>query len=517
MVDSTIYVGPDIEPNIHINGKTLFVLDRARRDPLIKSFINANKTSGRISYVEEVTVDQMKGFKKPGEDAAQQNVELGENANQKYVLNTIDDAIKAGASDIHLFVNKVKDTFDVKYRVLGDRDIASRDVPKPAAYGMDIMRCIYQSMCDIAGSQFHEHREQNASMKRDILPPEISGVRIAHSHVMNGHKMVGRLLYKNAAGKTLQSLGILPSQIATLLSLMARPDGITLFTGVTGSGKSTSLTALLMLMFEMSNRRDNIITVEDPVEFILDGIYQIPVQDNGDPQERRKAYHSATEIIMRMDPDACMISELRDLTSIETAIDISLSGHKVLTSFHVIGIINLLFRMAHKGLRKETIADHNLVTGMVSQSLVKTLCPHCSIPVSEIQGKKADHLKRRLELGQIDFRTARIRGDGCQHCRGGYVGRTALAEVAQNTEEFVNYYLKEEKGHMRSLLREMGVITKTEVALIKISEGLVDIRDAEKELGPFDNNSDNLTFSNTFTDKLHATKEKERELENATA
>ncbi|WP_161803931.1 GspE/PulE family protein [Gulbenkiania mobilis] len=416
---------------------------------------------------------------------------------QKEVLKIIDDAIACSASDIH-FVKKDQRTL-VLFRCLGDLDPeTSPRLSQTADWGMSAMRCIYQSMTDVSGTQFSTSEPQDASMDRNRLPPSLFGARIATTPIFSGHYMVIRLLYKGATTKTLAELGYTKAHIHCLEYALRNPSGIVLIAGVTGSGKTTTLATALNKVYDASEGKVNIVTVEDPVEFILPA-RQIAVTAEGD-DARKAAYGRAVKATMRLDPDVCMISELRDETTIMQAIQLALTGHQVFSTVHALDTTSILPRLEMYGIPREVLADNKLITALVAQTLVKKLCPACKISHEDaIEIKAIEERYVRHLNGVIDTDKVKYKGAGCSQCNHtGYSGRTVLAEVVLPDAKYMQHYRDGNRIAMRDhAFTHCGWISRHEHARNLVQDGVIDPRDAEAAIGPL--TADRIESDHTIT------------------
>jgi general secretion pathway protein E len=221
-------------------------------------------------------------------------------------------------------------------------------------------------------------------------------------------------LSREMASLTLEALGFDEPSRAALRRLANEPYGMLLVTGPTGSGKTTTLYAVLG---ETHGGQDKVVTIEDPVEYQLAGVLQIPVNE-----KKGLTFARGLRSILRHDPDKIMVGEIRDGETAEIAVQAALTGHLVYTTVHANNVFDVIGRFMHMG-----IDPYNLVAalnGVVAQRLVRLNCPHCSVPVVPDAALVAES-----QLGDVSGFAFRA-GHGCGHCRGsGYAGRSAVAEV----------------------------------------------------------------------------------------
>lgn len=329
----------------------------------------------------------------------------------KLVNSTLYDALKQGASDIHL--EAVPAGLVIKYRIDG---VLSR---VGGASGVELAEQAISRIKVMAELDIAERRvPQDGRFKARTGGREID-FRVSIMPSIHGEDAVLRVLDKEhltreMSGLTLESLGFAESTRSVLRRLASEPYGMLLVTGPTGSGKTTTLYATLG---ETNHGLDKIITIEDPVEYQLAGVLQIPVNE-----KKGLTFARGLRSILRHDPDKIMVGEIRDGETAEIAVQAALTGHLVFTTVHANNVFDVIGRFMHMG-----IDPYNLVAalnGVVAQRLVRVNCSHC---VADVVPDAA--LLAASELGDVAAFRFRA-GQGCGHCRGaGYRGRRAVAEV----------------------------------------------------------------------------------------
>src|SRR5213076_1887749 len=221
---------------------------------------------------------------------------------------------------------------------------------------------------------------------------------------------------------TLEALGFDAPSLATLRMLAQEAYGMLLVTGPTGSGKTTTLYAALT---EIHNGREKIITIEDPVEYQLPGILQIPVNE-----KKGLTFAKGLRSILRHDPDKIMVCEIRDRETAEIAVQSALTGHLVLTTVHANNVFDVFGRFTHMGI--DPYAFVSALNGIWAQRLIRMNCPHCATPYVPDQAELASAHLHSEEVGDYLF----MRGKGCGDCRGtGYKGRRSIAEILTLNDE----------------------------------------------------------------------------------
>jgi general secretion pathway protein E len=255
-------------------------------------------------------------------------------------------------------------------------------------------------------------------------------VRVSTMPSSHGERVVMRLLDKNATRLDLHSLGMTAENHENFRKLIQRPHGIILVTGPTGSGKSTTLYAGLQ---ELNSNERNILTVEDPIEFDIDGIGQTQVNPKVD-----MTFARGLRAILRQDPDVVMIGEIRDLETAEIAVQASLTGHLVMSTLHTNTAVGAITRLRDMGIEPFLISSSLL--GVLAQRLVRTLCNECKEPYeADKEQKKLFGLKKKESLTLYHAK-------GCEECgHKGYRGRTGIHELLM-VDESVQELIHSEAG-----------------------------------------------------------------------
>ena len=309
----------------------------------------------------------------------------------KLVTSTLYDALKSGASDVHLESNPKG--LVIKYRIDGVL------APVKTVEGTDIAEQVVSRIKVISELDIAERRvPQDGRFRASNKGREID-FRVSIMPSVFGEDAVLRILDKRALtdelrGLTLEQLGFEPEMIARLRDLSREPHGMLLATGPTGSGKTTTLYAVIS---EVNNGRDKIITIEDPVEYQLSGVLQIPVNE-----KKGLTFARGLRSILRHDPDRIMVGEIRDPETAEIAVQSALTGHLVYTTVHANNVFDVIGRFMHMGVDTFNLAS--ALNAVLAQRLVRVICKAC-------------------------------RSAGCADCRGtGFRGRKAIAELLVVTD-----------------------------------------------------------------------------------
>jgi general secretion pathway protein E len=281
---------------------------------------------------------------------------------------------------------------------------------------------------------------------------------------IHGEDAVIRILDKRAmmaayGALSLEALGFDADSLVRLRELAEEPHGMLLVTGPTGSGKTTTLYAALT---EIHNGRDKIITIEDPVEYQIAGILQIPVNER-----KGLTFAKGLRSILRHDPDKIMVGEIRDRETAEIAVQSALTGHLVLTTVHANSVFDVFGRFTHMGI--DPYAFVSALNGIWAQRLVRLNCSRCAVPFVPADAELARLGLARADVGGYDFR----RGAGCGDCRGtGYRGRRAIAEILALGDELREMVVEKRPiRQIKELARAQGTRSLREAALALARSG----------------------------------------------
>ncbi len=349
-----------------------------------------------------------------GESIDENELDLGAaRAGERPVIQLVDrilaEGIQSRASDIHL--EPEESGVAVRYRIDG----VLRQVmvlPKPAGVPL-VSRVKIMAQLDIADRL----RPQDGRARVAVSGNRVD-LRVSTLPASQGEKVVIRILDQRATILSLDSLGLLPDELTRIQELLQAREGIVLVTGPTGSGKTTTLYSMLR---SVQGRGVNIVTVEDPVEYRLQGIVQVQVNEKAG-----LTFPAALRSILRQDPDVILVGEIRDKETANIAIQASLTGHLVLSTLHTNDAASSVTRLVDIGIESYKIAA--ALKGVVAQRLMRRLCVHCR----ELSvGQVPDRLKKYFpEQGTL------YRAVGCAECSmTGYRGRLAIEEVLHATDE----------------------------------------------------------------------------------
>ncbi len=400
-------------------------------------------------------------FKDVIQELTQENVELtgdGDGADVdadapliRLVNQIIVDAFKIRASDIHL--EPLGKRFRLRYRI--DGMLQEMKSPPKQLQSAIIARLKIQ-----AGMAISEHRVPQDGRIQSKVGNKVIDLRVSCLPTNHGESIVMRILDKEGLRLGLPQLGFLSDDQATFERIIALPDGILLVTGPTGSGKTTTLYSCLNFI----NRPDRkIITVEDPVEYILAGINQVQVNDLVG-----FTFASALRAILRQAPNVVMIGEIRDIETASIAINASLTGHLVFSTLHTNDAPGAVTRLVDIGVKPFLIASSTRC--LMAQRLVRKICPKCAAPYHPSDGEM-----RALGLTEDSVKNANIqKGRGCSNCNNsGNRGRFGIFEIFVVDDEGRKLiYDRVPTSVLRQRAREMGMRTLREDGIRKVLSGL---------------------------------------------
>lgn len=385
----------------------------------------------------------------------------------RLVNSTIFDALQLGASDIHLETEA--EGLNIKLRI--DGILSKAGEVSGLALGEEVIsRIKVLADLDIAERRIPQDGRFRVSVNgRDI------DLRVSIMPSLFGEDAVLRLLDRRALTQsqqalTLDTLGLSSEIKASIRKLANLPHGMLLVTGPTGSGKTTTLYGVLT---EINQGFDKIVTIEDPVEYRLPGVLQIPVND-----KKGLTFARGLRSILRHDPDRIMVGEIRDPETAEIAVQAALTGHLVLTTVHANSVFDVLGRFLH--MEVDPYSFSAALNGIVAQRLLRILCEHCAVddatPIAEL-------LQRHGVAAPTERSPIRVRrAVGCSHCRGtGYKGRIATAEVMLVNDEL--RHLITEKAPLATLKRvaaASGVVPLRHAATQLALEGRTTMEEVER-------------------------------------
>jgi type II secretory ATPase GspE/PulE/Tfp pilus assembly ATPase PilB-like protein len=482
---------PDQDKLCLLSDGMLYVAQSYQTDMVVLSYMELLRRNKMPFTVKIVTVDEIQRLHG---HAHTLRVKQDNTFRQTQVVTLIREGVKRRASDIH-FRNYERHTeiwmridgFLEKSHVLNSED------------GMAMCGTMYGSMCDVADPTYELRKSQDGRLKRQYLNScGLHGARIATRPMEYGNIVVLRLLYNAEAAPSLHNLGYLQEQILLISRMTNRTTGINIFSGPTGSGKSTSLKILLSQLLTQFNYHIHLLTIEDPPEYMIEGAVQTPILCDKDvPEEVARAWVKSISNAMRLDPDTIMIGEMRDHESAVTAFRAAMTGHGVWTTLHANNAIQILDRLRDMQVDLSFITDASLMTGLINQSLVPLNCDSCKRPYLQHADEIEPTLRARIEqYCQPEKVLLKGTDKGCAQCGGkGYMGRHAVAECIIPDQKMMNLYKTSGASAARSYwVKEKKGITKCAHLIHYINQGLVDPLIGEQKVCALDEDLLTLTL-----------------------
>lgn len=484
--DGEFKLPPDVQSLVcYLSDGRVLVSKSHRTDARVRAFIARLENIKRVIRVLHVDFSVVESAYQSAKEA--KTVEkFNESDMQQAAYALFSRAADERSSDIHIRVSETDNT-QIYLRIIGDMEMIEEH---PYAYGHALILAIYQAMTDQADATFTPMSPQDARIgKEGKLPRSLTGIRVATLPQVGGNVMILRLLYKDTRQTSdLGELGFSEGQVEAFMRLRRRTTGIIFNSGPTGAGKSTTLQRALTGVIQETEGRKNIITVEDPPEYPIQGAVQVPVTNAETEEKRNEQFQTAIRAALRSDPDIMMIGEIRDGAAAKLAIASAMTGHPTWTSIHANSALDIFDRLVDMNIHINKLSSHTVISGLIAQRLVKVLCPNCRETIENAVAKKLrdpDDVKRILEFFPEDKHRIFVRGEGCDECNGGqpgYTGRTLIAEVVETDKEFMRLMRTGDRdGAVRHWISRGGVTMEMH-AREKVLEGLIDPFDAEEEV-----------------------------------
>jgi type IV pilus assembly protein PilB len=413
-------------------------------DELLASLDTSGEVSVEKEKKEEADIMQV--------DASAPEVE-------KLVNAIIIEAVRLKASDIHIepFEKKVL----VRYRVDGQLRRASFKIPLVYKNALISKIKIMTNSMNLVERRIPQ--DGRIRVRAKGVPLEF---RVNIVPTIYGESVVMRMLDRSGATLPLEALGFLPDTLEKFIEGLKRPYGLILVCGPTGSGKSFTLTAALQ---KIKDPAEKILTAENPVEYELDGVVQVPVNPDLKMGDKKFDFAMALRAFLRQDPDIIMVGEIRDQETAQVAMEAALTGHLVLSTIHTNDAPSAVARLYEMGAPTYLIA--NTLEMVLAQRLVRTLCKECKQPDPE----PPEELLKILREQNIDYSNATfMKPVGCRKCnQTGMKGRTAIHELLVMNEELRRLCVKEvSAGPIKKVAVENGMRTLLQDGLIKVTMGI---------------------------------------------
>jgi general secretion pathway protein E len=386
----------------------------------------------------------------------------------RLVNSTLYDALKLQASDIHMECDA--GCLHISYRIDGVL------VPITEVQGQDMAEQVISRIKVMAELDIAERRiPQDGRFKVRVNMRELD-FRVSVMPNIFSEDAVLRLLDRQSLSEEARSLrldhlGLDPHAMTAIRKLAAKPHGMLLVTGPTGSGKTTTLYAAIT---EIHTGRDKIITIEDPVEYRLPRVLQIPVNE-----KKGLTFARGLRSILRHDPDKIMVGEIRDGETAQIAVQAALTGHLVFTTVHANNVFDVLGRFLHMGVDAYSFAS--ALNGIVAQRLLRINCPHCAVDVEPDAEALQQAGLSREEVNGWRFKA----GQGCGQCRGvGYKGRKAVAEVLVLNDHLRELIVQRAPiSALKEAARQVGLRALERTALEWVASGETTLEEVTRIVG----------------------------------
>lgn len=374
----------------------------------------------------------------------------------KLVNMIIGDAVKKRASDIH--VEPLENKFRIRYRI--DGILQEMQAPPKRLQGSIISRLKIMAGMDIAEKRL----PQDGRIKTTVDKKELD-LRVSTLPAIHGESVVMRILDKTGFLVGIEELGFLSDNKRDFQKLMSLPNGMILVTGPTGSGKTTTLYSALM---SINQRERKVITIEDPVEYQLDGINQVQVK----PQINL-TFAAGLRSMLRQAPDIIMVGEIRDLETAEISIQSALTGHLIFSTLHTNDAPSAVTRLVDMGIKSYLVAS--TVQGVLAQRLVRTICPVCRESYVPSEEEKILLGTDTVKDGRLEF----YKGKGCPSCNNtGYKGRIGIFELLIMNDAIRELVIQNNSSsEISKKARECGMRTLKEDGIEKIKRGYTTIEE----------------------------------------
>jgi len=468
----------------------LFLVSKSHvDDPHVASFEGLLRRKG--VRVQKVACD-MSIVREVYESGDRKDIVKGESSvssMQRDIMRFIADVTKQKTSDAHIVVDR--ESCQVRLRVDG---VMRPYLEWRSNYGAEFLAAIF-AMADASDASYQPYEYQGARVSDASvrLPSGVQAIRLQFNPLAyGGRHCVMRFLYRGSEEvKDVDTLGYVDQQIEYLQRMRAMPMGINIIAGPTGSGKSTTLQRSLASLISQRNHEISVFTVEDPPEYTIKGAQQMPVVNAPTPEERAVKFTQAINAALRSDPDVIMIGEVRDGASAKLAFEAAMTGHQVWTTLHATDAITIMSRLKDIGVEDFKLFDPSVVTGLVSQRLMRTLCPECRTPLEQALSNNQIDPALIDRLGPAlsgDLSQVHVRGPGCSKCDNkGVSGRTVVAECVLPDMRFMQFLHRNDRaGAENYWIRQEGAMSMMLHGLYKIHAGIASPEEVERVLGPIE-------------------------------
>jgi len=434
--DLKLYANCDIQPVISSRDSIRKSIDKFYRKETAEKVLKEFEDTYGAASLEEENEEQL---------------EISNAPIVRLINSTIQQAIDMKASDIH--IEPYTEDIRIRFRIDGDlQEIMrlSKNILSPLVTRIKII-----GKMDIAEKRIPQDGRVEFNINNKIIDIRISTIPTVH-----GEKIVLRLLDRENFLMAKEELGFTQRNMDLFEKLLKQPYGMLLIAGPTGSGKTTTLYAILK---ELNTIEKNIITIEDPVEYKMEGINQVQINPKAG-----LTFASGLRSILRQDPDIIMVGEIRDTETAQIAVRAAITGHLVLSTLHTNDSPSSIIRMIDMGVEPYLVSS--AVIGVISQRLVKSLCDNCKTPYEASYSEK-------LLLGKNpDESLTLYKPKGCNRCNNGYTGRRAIHEIMivdENMRRIINEGRNVDEIRISAI--ESGMITLMENSVDLVLQGITSI------------------------------------------
>lgn len=456
---------PDsISQRVAFDRKTncLYTDRRFASDPHLLSWVERNKAKNIRVTVHKVEIDQLATLRAGVRTDIDIDVDM---VVRREAVELLRKAAAYGASDVHIMLRGTH--AEVQIVIKGGLRVLTR---LTQAEGESYIRAIYQGVAKTRDSSFNELECQNAQIAGDVLPPgsNVTSIRIvrgpAYPQDSGGGFMTLRMQYgmqQPSEGTTqhalaplelprvpsgtfrLPAMGYREKQLAKLRMIMDAPNGVIIFTGPTGTGKTATMYEVLQESARTKPHR-RLVTIEDPVENPMPWAVQLLVNNARTEAETGEAYQERMRVALRMAPNNILLGELRGPDVAVTALTAAVTGHLIVTTMHVTDpflFVERLELMDKTRLDRRVFCDHKIIRGVVAQRLLPKLCPHCSTLLNATPNALPERIIKAMKTWG-DISRVRLKGAGCSACgNDGTTKRFAIAEVVVMDESIMHDFI----------------------------------------------------------------------------
>lgn len=488
----------------------VYIDRKSSGDPLFLTWITRCK---RLSFAWEVKVadlDQIADMRSKGMNTAvsDQSEDISEEVKGR-AIDLLRMAAKYKASDIHILVRASMG--EIQFRVKGGLKVYRR---LSKSESISLVRSLYQGVASIRDSSYNELESQNAQISGEVVSDmKVTSVRMVRGpaypiesggsfavlrmQYMEGHKAEKGLRKleeprRPEGSLMLGAMGMTPLQISLLLRMSEAPSGIIMFTGPTGSGKTTSLAQMLThVARKWPDKRQ--VTIEDPVEYPYSWAVQLVITNSTSEEATGDAFADKLRTALRMDPDIVLMGELRGAESTIAALNAALTGHQVWTTLHVNDPFSSIDRMELMDpvrLNRKITCDYKSLRGIIAQRLLPRLCPYCSIPHEDHRPESIEETEDKNRIMSIlssygDTAAVKFQGKGCEHCDyDGISGMAAVAEVVETSATLMRDFIQHgtDTARRNHRAKEDTDHSMMENSVMLVLGGFIDPREINKRV-----------------------------------